>query len=180
MMLNCVNSARGCASVFTASTRAWGGPSWHHRIHACKSAAGPCPTAVTLPSGSFFTQPVIPSSCAFLRVEALKNTPCTLPVIRSCTCCISTSFWLVIYKKGAARKQPLEIEGMLLSKYLLFNHFLAKRSSCISNLQQVSAHWQGLQAHLVLLPPCRCCRLGALQYQPAVKAEQPVLHRPLA
>ena len=106
-ILNCWKSDKGSFSCSTVSTFANSGPLWHQLIHCSSTSTDPCPTAVTLPSASFFTHPLMPNWTALSRVEARKYTPWTFPFIRSLTCCIALSFGAIYKtKKGLLFAAP--------------------------------------------------------------------------
>jgi len=71
-----------------SSTMAKGGPFRHQSIKLSISLFFPCAHTETVPFGSFFIQPVRPSSIALFRPSERKRTPCTWPLIVRFACII--------------------------------------------------------------------------------------------
>ena len=75
-----------------------GGPSFNHSVKRLRASCAPQAKTCTEPSGMFLAYPVMPSGCAWRRVDSRKKTPCTRPSIRyslHCPAVNSSSTWYV-------------------------------------------------------------------------------------
>ncbi len=80
------NSPLYCSGISsTPDTLAYSGPFLHHSTIFSTFSLSPSKTASTLPSARFLTQPVMPSSSALSFVLERKNTPWTMPEIKTRT-----------------------------------------------------------------------------------------------
>src|SRR3546814_1062273 len=89
------------------------------------ASASPAASTSTRPSGRLRAWPRRPSRCACSRVEARKNTPCTLPLIRKRAAAIaqpSTGAAASTAGPPAARSEehPSELQSLMRNSYAVF------------------------------------------------------------